>query len=121
MAINNSYTLTQIQFIGGSTSDLTFNVKDSSGVVVDLNGATVNWNMRQYGNFFTNSIISKSSTNPSEVLITDAVNGIFKVFLTSSDTTGLSGKFVHQPSITDFTGDTFIPSQGIIVIDKKTI
>lgn len=120
MAINNSYNLAQIQFIGGNTIDLTFNVLDSSGAVVDLNGATIVWNLRQYGNFFTSAVITKSSTIASEILIIDASNGIFKVFLLSSDTTSLNGKFVQQPVITDFADNTFIPDQGIIIIDNKT-
>ena len=117
--VNNSYTIEQIQIIGGTYFSITFNVKDENGDIVDINGATINWKMRQYGEFYTTAVVSKSTAVSSEVLITNASTGTFKVFINANDTAGLAGKFVHQPIITDFAGKTFIPAQGIIVIDKK--
>lgn len=103
-------TFTQIEFIGGDDKFIDYNIKDvETGLPVDINGATIEFKLKQYGEFYMNSIITKSGS------IIDAPNGVCRVVLASADTEGVSGKFIQQLKVTDFSGKIF-RGQGIIVI-----
>lgn len=109
MAINASYTLDDVLFIGGSTKSFFFKVFDNNGLPLDLNGATCTWKLRRYGDFGESALLTKTG-------IITATNE-FKILLTSDDTINLVGKFVQQPIVIDFSGKKYYPCQGLITID----
>jgi len=113
MAINDLYTLEQIQFIGGSTMMLEYSVYDSDGLPVDLNGATCQMKLRRYGSFGSDAVLTKDGT-----IITSTDNNVFQVILSTADTLSLYGKFTQQVIVTDMSSKQF-RFQGIIVIDKS--
>lgn len=99
------YNLSSFTIIAGTYIELDFSVYDDQNSPVDINAGTITWNLSLYGqpNFVQ---LTKSGT------ITGT--NTFKVMLTASDTLNLSGKYVQQPVIQDFTGNIFVPAQGII-------
>lgn len=109
MATSTPMTFTQIDFIAGTDQTINYTILDTSGSPVDINGATIEFKLKQYGDFYTQSILTKTGS------IVDAPTGKCKVILTESNTEALSGKFVQQLKITDFSGSIF-KGQGIIVI-----
>ena len=104
------------EFVGGTDHYFDFSVVDTNGAAVNLNGATISWKMSHYG--YPTSVVSKSLG--SGISITgDVTDGNFEVHLLPADTEDLSGKFSHQATITDGTGEKFIPAQGVITITKE--
>lgn len=101
-------TLNAISFIAGSNFTLKFNVVNQSGSPISLSTATCTWRMSPFGNDYT--ILQKTGS----VIATNT----FAVLLTSADTAGLSGKFIHQPTIAFVDGTVFIPAQGTITLLK---
>lgn len=101
-------SLGDFSFIGGTTYTLKFTVNDQSGSAIDLSTATCRWKLAQYGT--DNVILSKTGS----VIATN----IFEVLLSSADTSSLSGKYSHQPTVEFATGVVVIPAQGIISIVK---
>lgn len=101
-------SLEEFSMIAGSTRTLEFTVYEEDGVnLLDLTGATIKWSLCPFGDFSYN-VLQKNG------VITGA--GTFTVSLTSSDTSSLSGKYIQQPTITDFNGKIFKPSQGTVLI-----
>jgi len=99
--------LADIQFIAGTEQELTFLIYTSASATKNITASTCTWEMARYGS--GNSILTKTA-----VVSGSPINGMV-VTLTTADTESLSGKFIHQPVITD--GDTsYRPSQGIIQI-----
>lgn len=102
-------SLQEISFIGGDTQILEFSVYDSNGVAIDLSSNTFDWNLAYYGQ---PDVIALNKT-PT---LSEEASNIFIVRLEESDTLSLSGKFIHQPRITDFIGNVYKYGQGIITI-----
>lgn len=102
-------TLDEMQFIEGTVQDITFTVYDETGTPLDLETSTCAWNMSRYG--YPDVVeLSKSG-------IVTGVN-TFVINILSGDTNGLSGKFIHQPVITNGSS-IYIPAQGVITITPK--
>ena len=110
MAINDLYTLEQIQMIGGNTQYLDYSVYDPSGSAVDLNGATCEIKLRRYGSFGSDAFLTKTGT------ITGT--NTFQVILSTADTLSLYGKFTQQVIVTDMSSKQF-RFMGLIVIEKS--
>jgi hypothetical protein len=101
-------TLTDTFFIAGTDKVFTFSAYASDGVTpLNITSATIEWTLCRFGEF-NQPIITK------EGVIIDAYH--FTVTLDANDTFTLSGKFIQQPIITDFSGNTFRPGQGTIII-----
>jgi len=100
-------SLEEISFIGGSTYTIIFDIYDENNLPVDSVLSSLTWKMFYYG-------------QPNIVALTKS--GIysplnrFTVTLTSADTQNLSGKFLHQAIITDYSGAIYKPAQGTILI-----
>ena len=109
MATGTPMTFTQIEFVGGSDQFINYTIVDTSGTPIDINGATIEFKLKQYGDFYNQSLITKAGT------IVDAPNGLCQVTLTDTETEALNGKFVQQLQVTDFSGTVF-KGQGIIVV-----
>lgn len=105
--------LTEISFIAGSNQELAFNVYDSGSVAVNLSGGTVTWRLSQYGPVST-ALVSKSG------LLSGSPTNQFKVLLLPADTATLGGKYIQQYTLVDSSGSTFIPSQGLVNITRRS-
>lgn len=107
-AFRTTNALEEFSFIAETDYTLTFTVYESDGVTpVDLGGGTIKW------------VLSPMGQPDFNILELDGVintTSTFTVSIPAAQTSGLSGKFVHQPVITDFEGKTFRPAQGIITI-----
>lgn len=106
-------SMEEFSFVGGNFFEITFSAFDSDGSPVDLSTSSLVWNMSYYGQPDTN-ILSLPG-------VVQVETNVAVVTIESSDTESLSGKFAHQLVITDFDGDVFIPSQGIITIIPKIV
>lgn len=106
--------LTEMSFIAGSEKSLEFNIYDSTGSPLSLNGCTVKWYLFPYGEP-TASVITKVSGG-SGITISASPNNLFTVTVIGSDTLQLEGKYIQQPVIIDSATSEFRPSQGIINI-----
>lgn len=104
------YNIVEITKIAGNYFELDYTVLDSTNNPVDLTASTCILNISYYGqpNFIA---LTKTGT----------ITGLntFKIVFNAPDTVNLSGKFVQQPVVTDFSGDVFIPGQGIINLLPK--
>jgi len=106
-------TLPTIQFVGGSTETIKFNLNTLSGTPFDATGATINFAVTRYGNKNGTPNITKTAT-----LETDA-NGVYSVAvvnLTASDTLSLYDKFIYQITIQDVNEKVEIPFYGDMYI-----
>ena len=101
-------SLEEFPMIAGNSYTLTFNVFEEDGVnPVDLGGATCSWALSPYGQPEYN-ILQKTGT------ITGT--NVFKISLLTSDTQSLSGKYIQQPIVVSFLGETYRPAQGLISV-----
>jgi hypothetical protein len=76
----------EINIIQGSSKTLEVTVVDKAGAPVNLTGATCHFNVEEAAGDPAPGIISKSSSNPAQILITDAANGKFRIFIDPADT-----------------------------------
>jgi hypothetical protein len=115
MSLNTSFatlnSLSDVSFISGTDYTFKFQINSQTGSPIDLSTAVCKWYLASYGTDYT--IIRKTGSVIAA--------GLFSVLLGGIDTTSLSGKFVHQPSITFSNGKTIYPAQGIITILKGLI
>ena len=114
----NPYTLPTIDFVGGETQDLVFNLffyknkRPFSTTGVSANFAIVS---------FTNKMGTPILTKPMEGAFNDegTINNVLTVTLEPSETVGLNGKYIYQIQIRDIDGDVEIPKQGILYITNN--
>ena len=114
----NPYTLPTIDFVGGETQDLVFNLffyknkRTFSTTGVSANFAIVS---------FTNKMGTPILTKPMEGAFNDegTINNVLTVTLEPSETVGLNGKYIYQIQIRDIDGDVEIPKQGILYITNN--
>lgn len=101
-------SLEKIEFIAGNTYTLEFIAyQDDNVTPLDLGGASVKWALCPYGQA-DYTALEKTGT------ITDTNK--FEIVLNTSDTENLDGTYIHQPVIIAFTGETYRPAQGVIII-----
>ena len=101
-------SLDEFSMIAGTNFIITFNVYEEDCVTpLDLTGATIKWVLSPYG-----------ETSYRIITKTGVISGVgeFYISLVAADTISLSGKYIHQPIITDFAGKIFRPAQGTILI-----
>lgn len=114
----NPYMLPTIDFVGGETQDLVFNLffyknkRPFSTTGVSANFAIVS---------FTNKMGTPILTKPMEGAFNDegTINNVLTVTLEPSETVGLNGKYIYQIQIRDIDGDVEIPKQGILYITNN--
>lgn len=109
-----SFTITslcEISFIAGTYRELTFDVYDATNNPVDISsGYTFKWVLSPYGSPNVTSL-SKDGTY---IATTD--KNRFIVYLYSTDTVSLSGKYVQQPIIIIDDDHQFRMGQGYVII-----
>ena len=112
------YTLPTIDFVGGETQDLAFNVffyKNKQPF--SLTGCTCNFSVVSFRNKDGVPILSKQM----EAIFNDdgTANNVLTVTLEPTDTVELKGKYIYQIIIRDINGDAEIPKQGILYITNN--
>ena len=114
--IHANYTLPEIDFIGGESQDLFFNLLTISGNEFDASNCSVGFAIIHYANKNGVPILTK------DVKILPSTSGVMNtahVELLPSDTIDLYGRVVYQITISDSVGNTEIPGQGIIDITRN--
>lgn len=101
-------TLVETSFIGGTDFTMEFEVFDEDGITpLDLGGATITWKLCPFG-------------QPQYVALSlsGTITGIntFSVEIPHASTITMSGKYIQQPIVTDFSGQVFRPAQGNVII-----
>ena len=90
----------------------------------DLTGLVVKWALSRQdtsGNFLTAPILEKRSTTPTELTVTDAVNGIFEVYLVPADTAALVGTFYWEAEVFDATPSGVVVATGTLEIVRNVV
>lgn len=114
----NPYTLPTIDFVGGETQELSFNIyARNSDKPFNLSECRTNFSLISYANKNGKPVLSKSMESARSA--SSEVDNLLKVKLLSSETVMLSGKYIYQIIIQDEDGDTEIPKQGIIYITNN--
>jgi hypothetical protein len=111
-AYDSANALPELVFIAGTDKLLTFTCYQENTNLLNITSGTVVWLLCPYGQFNTTTL--QKQTGGDGVVINTA--NTFQVTLDAADTLALSGKYIQQVSITDFSGNTFRPSQGVVII-----
>lgn len=112
------YTLPTIDFVGGETQDLLFNVYFyKNNQPFSLSGCTSNFSVVSFTNKTGVPILSKQMTS----IFNDAgtSDNVLTVTLQPNETVDLCGKYIYQIIIKDINGDAEIPKQGILYITNN--
>ena len=111
----NIYTLPEINFVGGETQELRFNLISKNGEPFDVSGASADFSICNYSNKVGTPILSYTPRQLTE----GGVTSILAVDIPKEDTADLSGKFIYQITVIDLRGDSEIPNQGIMNIARN--
>lgn len=112
------YTLPTIDFVGGETQDLAFNVYFyKNKQPFSLTGCTCNFSIVSFRNKKGTPILSKQMT---PIFNNDGTSdNVLTVTLQPGETVDLDGKYIYQIIIKDINGDAEIPKQGILYITNN--
>ena len=110
------FTLPEINFVGGETQRLEFNLKDANGDVFDADGTTSNFAICSYSNKTDEPLLEYT---PYLNVDSGGVKSVLDVTIPKQDTKDLFGKFIYQLTVIDVTGASAIPNQGIMNISKN--
>jgi hypothetical protein len=95
----------------GDTVIPIFTVLNSAGNPVDISGATqITWTTQL--NLDTSALITKTKTGGQITFVTNGTDGKFQVAIQPSDTTGLSGFYIHVATLTDGAGNVSTVTVG---------
>lgn len=114
----NPYTLPTVDFVGGETETLVFNVYSHTGhKAMTLTGDDCKFSIVSFGNKMGEPICTKEM----EIHVgSDGVtDNVLSVTLVPSDTRDLYGKYIYQLTIHDKNGAIEIPKQGILYITNN--
>ena len=113
----DGYGLPTIEFVGGSSQKLVFNIYHTTTErPYELSAAEVNFSVVSHLGKLGNPIISKLMTISGS---SGDINNVASVELTPDDTVNLNGKYIYQISIKDVQGTVEIPDQGILYITNN--
>jgi hypothetical protein len=112
LSSTNITNLPTMTFIAGTFKRLDFYVYDPQGSPIDISGFSgFSWKMCPYGR---PEIVTLEKSGTYDATSTD--KNRFIVYLYSTDTSTLSGKYLQQPVITTSTGYEFRVGQGYMII-----
>jgi hypothetical protein len=95
----------------GDTVQPVFTVVNSSGVAVDISGATqITWTART--NLDAAAAITKTKTGGQISFVTTGTDGKFQVQVNPADTAALTGFYMHYATITDGAGNVSTVAVG---------
>jgi hypothetical protein len=117
---DNINPLPDIAFIAGGDKLLSFIAYHSDKTnLLNVIDCLITWYLSPFGDV-ERSILeyNTNATTGGRVIINpvESFVGQFSVFIPAADTLSLSGKYIQQIFITDYTGYSFRPGQGIIII-----
>lgn len=113
---HSPYTLPTIDFVGGETQRLAFNIyHGGSKRPCGLDGCTSNFSIVSYTNKYGDPIVKKSMTIDSS---DGQTQNMLTVVLTPTESVDLYGKYIYQIIIKDTDGDTEV-KQGIMYISNN--
>ena len=110
------YTLPTVSFVGGSTQDLRFRLKDKLGNVIDASNFTGNFAVCDYRYKDSNYLFNE---NLQFIQDEGGVCSILRVVINAANTRDKYGKYVYQITLKDPSGRYGIPNQGILNITKN--
>ena len=110
------YDLPEILFVGGETHDLRFCLFTDTRKPFSASGATATFSVVYSVNRTGTPVLSK----PMSIIANDdGVENILTVTLLPQETVNLYGKYIYQITIQEMSGETEIPSQGILGITNN--
>lgn len=101
--------LEEFSIIGGDPEVLQFFYTYGTGDVLDLSSATAKWRLSYLGQPDYIIVEKQAEISGNSIIVK----------LETEDTASLSGKFIHQPVIVDYSGNEYVYQQGIITIIPK--
>lgn len=104
-----SRNLQNFDLTAGETRTLTLTARDATGAILNLSGATIQWDMARTAR--SGSVLTKTGA------IVSAALGTFTVALAAGDTTSFSGDYWHQAKVTK-AGVVTMAVQGQIRIEN---
>lgn len=108
-------TAQEILIYRGDNRTIPVTVTDDAGAV-NLTGASIRFSVKKRKKD-TDYIIKKSEADPAEINVTDAINGLFEIYIVPDDTQDLSiTTYYFDIEITDSTGKTYTISMGTFKI-----
>jgi len=88
-------------FFVGEDKILEYQVKDTTGNIIDITGWSIEWVLREDPDTST-VLVTKDNGGNGGLSITNAVNGIFQVTMDAADTSALpEGRYAYGASRTD--------------------
>ena len=107
------------ELVSGNDKDLNFTHKDQDGNIVDLTGATISWALSDNEKSKSRIIFY---TNPTNITITDATAGKYRVSILSADTEPLTAKdYYHEVRITSSGGKIHTAVIGTVTVRRNII
>lgn len=118
MLCESPYVLPTIEFVGGETQDLSFNVYFyQNRKPYSLTSCTCEFSIVHFRNKTGEPVLTKMM-DVAYSATTETYN-VLTVTLNPMDTVDLAGKYIYQISIRDVDGDVEIPKQGILYITNN--
>lgn len=114
--INPIYRLPEIQFVGGESQLLIFDLETVTGKEFDAARCKVNLAIIPFINKRGTPVVAKEAEKKRG---TKGVYSIIQFDLYPEDTAKLVGEYIYQVTIVDEDGIAEIPSQGIMHISKN--
>ena len=120
--IAKTYNLPEVSFVGGESHDFKFSLFTDTGRAFNASDINATFSIVSSINRTGQPILSKNMTVIAD---TSGTKNIITVTLQPNETVNLYGKYIYQITLQDISGETEIPSQGILGIinniDKNII
>ena len=103
----------------GDDKNFAVTVKDSSDVVVNITGSTITYKVvRRRGG---TALVSKSSTDTGEIVLTNSTGGVFTVTFVPADTNNLAPGFYYHEADAVIGGLRSTVFKGHLTIRTKSV
>lgn len=102
------------ELVSGNDKTINFTHRDRNGVAVDITGATITWALSNTAKSKTPII---SYTSPTNIAITEPLNGKYTVSIQDTDTEPLpGGEYYHEVRISDSGGRKSTGAIGTVTV-----
>ena len=108
---NSTFTLKEIDIIGGDYQEITFNISDSA-TIMDVSNLQLHFSLVEYKNRYGTPLISRNCQASADKV------GAFLVVLNPEDTKDYTGKFIYQITV-KAPNNKQKSFQGIMTIEKN--
>ncbi len=117
--INPIYNLPEINFVGGESQTLTFNLYSKQGAPFNISKCTLGFAIISYINKNGAPVLIKQTPDIELRNNDDGIPHIAIVNLLPEETVNFQGRYVYQLTVIDPYGETEIPGQGIMNITRN--